>query len=684
MRKLILPQNSMHAGEITPNAYSRDDLAIYGSALKKLENWNILLEGGVERRAGSEWIAVLIGEPRLFSFEFNEDQQYIFALTNTRLDIWSVDDSDPDELPTVTFVETITTNADWTTALLDTLHVSHSGDTMFVADGTGSQIMKEIRRTSAVTFAISDFAFEEPAAGFPRYQPYLKFADNPVTMTPSGTTGGINCTLSEAFWTADHVGVIIRHQDTVSDTYKEILINSITSPTVAACTVRETLDGTTETTSWDEAVFSTANGWQREVKLAENRLIIGGSRDFPHGNWLSNTSAFFRFEEGSGDDNQMIDRPIDSGKIEQVRGINVNDNIEIYTDQGEHYIPLSETQVLSPQTASIRAQDKNGINAKVPPITYDGATIFIQRTGMAMREFIFSSVDEKFASPPVSLLATHLFQKKDQFGAEQPADIRRSTVLNGTTRRPEGYYFTVNVGTGEIIGFHSIRDEKIAGFMRWSTDGEFHDVAAVGNQLFTAVKRPVAGDVWDEAFADDFGRAATIYHLERSEQSFSLDQARRATNIVPGKVFTGFGHLINQTVHVVSRGAVYHGEFMVAADGSITIDEDETEIVAGRDYNVSMKTLRPRFTVNGFSISGKIKRLINIVIELSATFSLTIAGANKILIRKVTDDMSLDPVGVQGLREFPLRGYSRDAEVELTQGEPLPCKVLGFQLTIGV
>jgi hypothetical protein len=680
MRKIKLPQNSLHSGELTPNAYAQDGLAAYARGVKSLQNWNLLIEGGVERRWGTEWIATLPGEARTAPFRFNESQQYIFVFSNLRLDVYSFDDSDPDVLPVTTFVQTVTTNADWTTALLKTLRWASSGDTMFLCDGTGAQIMKEIERTSATTFTISDFAFEAHSSGAPTYQPYHKYAPAAMTLAAAATTGNTNVTTSDDYFTTSHVGAIIRYIG------QEATITAWNSATNVDVTVLETFAGTAADTDWDIQVFNAENGYQMSVALAEQRMIIGGGKDFPHGIWMSKTGAFRNFDVGTASADEMIDRPLDSGTIETIRNIHISDNIEIFTDLAEHYIPLSVTQALTPTFSPVLGpQDINGISAHVPPQTYDGATVFMQQTGMVLREYLFNDGSDRYTSDGLSLLATHLFQNQDATtGDDTPADIRGSTVLTGTTRRPESYYFTVNVGKGEIVQFHSQRVEKIAGFGRWTTDGTFSDVMAVGNQLFCVVKREVAGDVWDAAFSDDFGRADTVYHLERFEPSFTLDHAAVSKNALPGKVFTGFSHLAGKTVHVTSRSALYHGTFTVASDGSITIAEDDTEITAGLDYTVSLKTLRPTFTAPGFTIFGEIIRLIAMRIQMSEAYSLQVAGTNKLIVKKVNDDFSLDPTAIAGIREYPLKGYSRDAEVELTQDSPLPLRILGWQLEIGI
>jgi hypothetical protein len=55
-----------------------------------------------------------------------------------------------------------------------------------------------------------------------------------------------------------------------------------------------------------------------------------------------------------------------------------------------------------------------------------------------------------------------------------------------------------------------------------------------------------------------------------------------------------------------------------------------------------------------------------------------------LIIRDVTDDLSLDPEPFTGKKEFTLRGYSRDAEFTVEQQVPLSLTVLGFNLEIAV
>lgn len=683
-RKFKLPQNSISFGEITPDGRAREDIVAYSHGVKELLNWNLLAEGGVERRWGLDWISALTAESVALPFEFSEDQQYVFVFAATSLKVWEIDDEDADLLPILTYVGEFTSNADWTNGMLDTLRWAARGDTMFLCDGTGVMPMKEIVRTNSTTFTISDFAFEEHSDGQPMYQPYFRFADPAITITPSATTGSITLTASDdVFDDPLHVGVIFRLTDVpATDDPKEVIITAVASATSATATVRETLDGILATTVWDEAVFSPVRGYQRSVMMAEQRLMIGGSRDYKFGNWLSNTTAFHKFSVGAGDASDMIDRPIDSGKVEEVRGLVHGDNIEIFTDGGQHYIPLSESSTLTPDATPVRNQTEFGTHKKVPPKVYDGSSIFMQQTGNVVREYIYDDTAGKYNSPPVSLLASHLFKNPAPVtGKLRASDMAGAAVIDGSVHRPESYWYTINRGNGEIVYLHSMRADKITGWGHWNTEGLFHSVVAVGKNLFAITKRYGAVNAFAEAFADDFGNGEYTYHLERFEPSFGLDFAKKVTVASPRTKFSGLAHLANRTVDVVSRGTIHHGKFAVDANGVIEIDEEETEIVAGLDYTMRMKNLRPRFNAQGYTISGSQMRLVAIHVDMETTYTLEPNGF-EMIIRQVDDDFSVDPDPVSGLREFALNGWSKDAEVTIVGGAPLPVKILGFMLEV--
>ena len=78
------------------------------------------------------------------------------------------------------------------------------------------------------------------------------------------------------------------------------------------------------------------------------------------------------------------------------KGYNTTDNclvanrdLQIFTSTSELYIPSFADKALTPTNAQIRRQTPYGASY-VRPLPFDGATIYIQKTGTSVREFLFS------------------------------------------------------------------------------------------------------------------------------------------------------------------------------------------------------------------------------------------------------------------------------------------------------
>ena len=117
----------------------------------------------------------------------------------------------------------------------------------------------------------------------------------------------------------------------------------------------------------------------------------------------------------------------------------------------------------------------------------------------AIREYVFSDVEQAYRSTSVSVLASHLIDVPKQL-----------SMITGNEIKPEQFAFFLNSGTthdGKLAVFHSIRDEKIAGWTMYETqDGDkFHSITALNDKLFVVVKRVMP--------------SGTKYLLEKSESN---------------------------------------------------------------------------------------------------------------------------------------------------------------------
>lgn len=105
----------------------------------------------------------------------------------------------------------------------------------YAVDGASDLPPKRLTRSGLGVWALSDWIFYAKTNVVE--QPYYKFADTAVTLTPSATTGTITLTSSVGIFEAGHDDTRLRVAG------KEVLITNVDSPTVVTATVIETLVG---------------------------------------------------------------------------------------------------------------------------------------------------------------------------------------------------------------------------------------------------------------------------------------------------------------------------------------------------------------------------------------------------------------------------------------------------------
>jgi len=626
-------QSSFSGGELDPLMRFRVDLKTYLQSMKRGRNIMLYAQGGFRRRPGMGFKYDLTEYSVLHDFSFSQGQDYLFAFQNTAIRF--LDGSG-------THLQTSTGMA-WGTANIDELTTASSADTTIVCHSDFWP--QRILRTGASTFTIADFAFEEHADGFPRYQPYYKFEADAVTVTPSVTTGSGTLTASSAVFTADLVGTIMRYKG------KEMLIDSFTSTTVLQMTVRETLPSITADVDWDEQAFSALRGYPRAVVFHDQRLYFAGTSSRPDGFWGSKVGGFFNFDLGTALADEGIDANIGGDQVGEVRHLVSSRNIQIYMANGEMYVPQSVANPITPTNIQFIEQTPYGSSVSVAPTKFDGATLFMQRTGKVIREYLWNDTEQSYTSGAVSIASNHLINSAVD-----------SCVLLGTSDQPEQFAFFVN-SDGTVAVFSSIRNENMAGWVQWNTDGLIKSMASTGDRVFAYVERTI--DSVTEHFLEEFDWDATL--------DCSLTQTAAAT------VTWTAAHLPNTLVKVTTNSsAQYAGEFTSNGSGVITTNDllDDTEI--GLNYDIDVETL-PVDAVSRVtgSVTGDKKRISRVVISVLSTQSVSITN-NRLIMRQVNDDLSLPPDAAEGEYEFYLLGWTIDPTIVITQTEPLPLTVRGI------
>lgn len=632
------------AGEISPRLFARGDLTAFQNGAGRLRNVFIHPTGGVTRRAGLAWVGEAEADGRLIGFEFNTEQTYLLAVSDQQIDVWKDG------------VHQVALATPWTAAQIPQLAWTQSADTLLVCHPDIPP--KRITRTGHTAWTIADWSFVEEEStddndtvlGMALRLPFHKFADDAVTLTPSGTTkdSAITVTASAAVFDAARVGERFRIGK------RQVEITSFTSATEVDATVKETLLSTDATKDWEEPAFSATRGWPVSVTFHQDRLVIGGARDLPNRLWLSKSAELFNFDLGEGLDDEAIEFAILSDQVNAVRGVFSGRHLQVFTSGAEWMVTGDP---LTPGNVQLKRQTRIGspVDRMVPPRDVDGATLFAGRNGVDLREFLFADVEQAYQANDLALLARHLMN--------EPVDMDYDS-----TRR----IFFIVMSDGTLASVTIFRTEEVTGWTGHVVEGGVKSVAAVDTDVYLLVARN--GE----------------HHILRLDDAHAVDWGVAASSGTPTAVWSGFDHLEGETLTAVADGAV-HPDVTVSS-GTITLETAASEVQAGLPFSHEIEPLPPVARSPIGPNPGIPVRLIRATFRLLETGALRIdcgRGYRDVPFKKLGAAGVLDTgpasfTGDVGIRAIGWRRDGVDPLWRIGQAAPLPCTVLGVNTEIKI
>jgi len=722
------------SGELNPLLATRTDISSYFQGAKQCRNFALLAEGGLMRRPGTSYLATLPAETRLIPFIFSDDEIAIIALSNQRMDVYNISGT--------AITSNYTTNCNWTTAQLFELNFAQFGDTIFITHRNNP--IREIFRESASSFIVREFAFKidedvvvsgayKTNAPFYKYEPAL----TTLTISTSATGTGRTVTASSGFFTSAYVG----HYLTIDGS--QVKITGYTSPTEVTVTVIETIaGGTGPHFEWQEESISAARGYPQAVTFHHNRLWLGGIKSRPASIIASHIGDYFNFNVGTGLDSEAIDSDITGNSVNEIRHMLSGKDLQVFTDSGEYYIPDSTDNTITPSNVSILRQTPYGISRTAPHM-FDQATGFVQKNGKAVREFVYSDLEDGYKSTAVSILAQHLI--------DSPKEI---AIMKGNNTRPEQYAFFLNNGStypGTLSVFHSVRDEKIAGWSQWSTrNGDYiQSIISLNENLVIIAKRVLNGStVYTlEKFADDDSETLDCQTLSTLNQrgtplvngasqsgatlevdgftsdpkinesftiagdsteyiiqsvtnngagsyTLNLNQSLVTTpadnaviTLVKGFLHDVNGIYTNESINIVDGNSSI-GSFTVSGSDQIILTNapKATGLKVGFNYIPIIETMPIDKELPEGPLTGLPRRISRAIVDINSTLDMTIKAADStskaLVIQQVNFQGGSDLTPVTDKKEFFFLGYSKNPTVTISQDDPLPIKILGMSVEV--
>ena len=478
-------------------------------------------------------------------------------------------------------------------------------------------------------------------------------ADVEITMALHGLSTGDTVIISHA----GAVGGIAANQINGTRTVQDVVNQNVFVVTAGSNANDSTVGGGTPkiethapSSQWEEQSYSALRGFPAAVTFHENRLWFGGTIAQPDGIWASKSADYFNFDVGSAEDDDALDLTASIGEINSIRHIVSNRDLQIFTSTSELYIPAFTEKPITPTNAQIKRQTPFGAGF-VKPQSLDGATIYVQKNGSVIREYIYSDAEAAYVSTPISQLSAHLIN-----------DPVQMSILRGAINRPESYAFVLN-SDGTIALFTSNRGEQRAGWSQFTTEGKFHSICTVDDRVFL-VGQYDKGDGTDKFILTEF------------DADLNMDFSDEFTG--SAGVFDVSTHFANDAVVSVVDGDNYLGQFTVA-NGEVDVSavQQITSAEIGYEFNVEFETLPIDASVQGGPLTGNPRRVNRVILDLVDTLSVSV-NDNRLVIRQVNSNFAVGRQPVTGKEEFRLLGFSKDPTVKITQSAPLKAQVNGI------
>lgn len=533
-----------------------------------------------------------------------------------------------------------------------------------------------------------------------------------TTLAPSATTGlGITITASataginngQGFLSTD-VGRLIRIQDTASADAGYAVITAVGSTTSVTADVRRDFNALTATTRWWIGALSETTGYPSTATFHEQRLVLGGSTDYPHSLWASQSADIenmrpdsFVDSELTVEDDDAINVTLAAKKLAAIRWVeSTGFGIAVGTSEGE-WIVESAGAVLTPTDINAKRRTRNG-SIKANPVQIDDIILFIKKAKRKIMDFTFVFERQNFKARDINLLAHRAAGSGfAQIEFQQDPD----SVL--WARREDGQLANVTyksqqdvVGWGRTImgGAFSSGDavvESIAVIPGEAGGGRTLD-SDERDEVWTVVKRTINGNTVrhiefiEQAFE---GPIREDYDTEAAWEAAMISAQADAMYVDSGLTYdgastttlSGLDHLEGQTVKVLADGAIHPDK--TVSSGSITLDYAVTKAQVGLGYKHRFKSVKLAFGAAAGTAVGKTKRIhgLQFVLLDAAAFQVgkDFSNLKSVTFREVEDAMDTAVPLYVGEKNHEFDGqFSTDSRFVIESDNPSPFTLLAI------
>ena len=681
-------QANFTVGELDPLLRGRIDLQQYFSSVALADNVLFEPQGGFSRRPGTRFVTDLTADNPgngvlLIPFEFSTTQNFMIVASvyNTASTIrfrfyadqsliTNINGSGNDYLDYSVGTLYVASAID-----MDKTYYTQSADTLVCVNENFAPF-SVVRGANNSTWTISALSLTLPKTLFT-----VSESNPAATLTPSAVSGTVTLTAGASVFTSSHVDQYVydntdfgRARITKFNSGTEVL--AVTEVPFFSTDAIASGDWTLE--EGHEDAWSNTRGWPRTTTFHEGRLWFGGSASQPATVWGSKVAEYFNFKPAEALDDDAISATLTTDSVNAITAMRSGRDLQIFTTGAEFFVPQADLDPITPANITIKSATRRGSQLGIRPQAAEGGTLFIQRQGKAVREMLFSDVELSYVANNISLLSSHMLVDPQRMALRPATDTTEGDLLmivNGTNT--EGYRGASVGFVGTITAFMLNRPQQIVAPSSWTTDGDFIDVAVDLDTIYTVVKRTINGATkyYLETFDDDRTTDAAIQYYSGA---VAPDQA------IPGTTTaSGLSHLEGEAVKIIRDDIVDPDD--TVSSGAVTLGAVPTVYAeVGLNFDITVKTqpFEPRLS-SGSQQSQK-RRILEITPLLHTTQNITINGNEINLTQGSLSGSGAVPTFTGPRKTQGFRGYDRDAQITISQSQPLFLTVLALDYKVSV
>lgn len=712
--------NSFLAGELSPRMNGRTEIQQYFQGAAELHNQLVYIQGGTYRRPGSRYYNISNSTDKTQYEGSTYSRGIPYTLADGRRCVVMLYPDTLDNTFDIYDISTGTKQTTWrdagfsvelgafTEATLREIQYAQVGDFLILTHGSfppifitpaipastygANAIMISRFNETTVPMALHPTAgtvarmpFQAPNISNNQNKGYIEYQTAPSVRLYS-STGHFASGMEGSYFKLSNAGstVVVRIDSVTSGSYATF------SPIVGTPTTGIQY-GVAAGSSWEQDCWNDYHGWPRTICAFEQRVYYGGNAAFPDTVWASEIGDIGelmdrRFEQDPDFADALTnDRPysftIASTEASKIQWMAAGKTLQIGTLAREYVYKGSEG-AMGPLDITGGGESAFG-SAYVQPVKYDSALYYVQRSGQSIRELVFNQDEDAYKGNNILTLAEHLVKRS----ATKHATFSTPKILQVVVQMTENPIVWVLDNNGGLLGGTIDRANNIVAWtyheIGGALSGEVAKVKSVcvvpsangeNDYLFISVQRTINGST--KTYFEIIGHEFALESASNSSTSLD-DKMVYADSCVltrlgaPGLTFTGFSHLIGQTVDVIADGS-YYGQVVVNGSGEVVLTgSNKTEVVAGIPYTsrVKLMPLVPGSPV-GTSL-GQFLKVDHLTIKTYRTPSFKFGISLTDLESK-----TLDSAFYTGDARVTLHpGFARETSVYIVQERSLPLSV---------